>query len=58
VADEGHYTAERLFPSIPDPNALEEGIKRVPGALGCGLFVGLARAVVVGRSGGTEVIEV
>ena len=57
VTDGGHYTADCLFPSIPDPNALEGEINRIPGALECGLFIGLTRAVVVGRSGGTEVIE-
>ena len=57
VSDGGHYTVDCRFVSIPEPAALEEEIKRIPGALECGLFVGLARAVVVGRSGGTEVIE-
>ena len=57
ITDGGHYTIDCLFPSIPDPNALEGEIKRIPGALECGLFVGLVRAVVVGRPGGTEVIE-
>ena len=44
-------------PSIPDPAALEKEIKRIPGALECGLFVNLARAAVVAREEGTEVIE-
>jgi ribose 5-phosphate isomerase A len=57
VTDGGNYTADCRFASIPDPVSLEDEIKRIPGALECGLFVGLARAVVVGRSGGTEVIE-
>ncbi len=57
VTDGGHYTADCQFASIPDPNALEGEIKRIPGALESGLFVGLARSVIVGRSGGTETIE-
>ena len=57
VTDGGNYTADCRFASIPDPISLEDEIRRIPGALECGLFVGLARAVVVGRSGGTEVIE-
>jgi ribose 5-phosphate isomerase A len=57
VTDGGHYTADCQFGSIPDPAALEGEIKSIPGALECGLFVGLASAVVVGREGGTEVIE-
>ena len=57
VTDGGHYTADCRFASISDPNALEVEINRTPGALESGLFVGLARSVVVGRSGGTEIIE-
>ena len=57
VTDGGHYTADCLFPSIPDPVSLEGEIKRVPGALECGLFVGLARVAVVSRADGTRVIE-
>jgi ribose 5-phosphate isomerase A len=57
VTDGGHYTADCRFASIPDPAGLEGEIKRIPGALECGLFVGLAQAVVVGRSDGAETIE-
>ncbi len=57
VTDGGHYTADCQFGSIPDPAALDGEIKSIPGALECGLFVALASAVVVGREGGTEVIE-
>ena len=55
VTDGGHYTADCLFPSIPDPAVLEGEIKRIPGALECGIFVGLALAVVA-RPSGTEAI--
>src|SRR5215211_1022053 len=58
VTDGGHYTADCIFPQIPDPASLEARIKRIPGALECGLFVGLARAAVVARESGVEVIEV
>jgi ribose 5-phosphate isomerase A len=57
VTNGGHYTVDCLFPSIPDPAALEGKIKRIPGALECGLFVGLAQVAVVGCSGGMKVIE-
>jgi ribose 5-phosphate isomerase A len=50
VTDGGNYTADCPFPSIPDPAALEAGIRRIPGALECGLFVGLTRAAVVARA--------
>ena len=57
VTDGGNYTADCLFPSIPDPAALETEIRSIPGALECGLFVGLTRAVVVAREGGVETLE-
>ena len=57
VTDGGHYTADCLFLSIPDPATLEEEIRRIPGALESGLFVGLARSAVVARPDGTEIIE-
>ena len=57
VTDGGHYTADCHFPEIPDPASLEIEIKRIPGALECGLFVGLARAAVVAREGGVEITE-
>jgi ribose 5-phosphate isomerase A len=56
VTDGGHYTADCLFPSIPDPAALEAEVKRIPGALESGLFVGHSRAAVVAREEGIEVI--
>lgn len=52
VTDGGHYTVDCLFPSIEDPAALEAEIKRIPGALECGLFVGIVEAAVVARSSG------
>lgn len=58
VTDGGHYIADcRFAGGIPDPAALEEGIHRIPGALECGLFVGIARAAFVARESGVEVVE-
>ena len=55
VTDGGHYTADCRFDSIPDPASLEVEIKRIPGALECGLFVNLARAAIIATE--SEVIE-
>ena len=57
VTDGAHYTADCLFSEIPDPLSLETEIKRIPGALECGLFVGLAQAAVVAHKDGVEVTE-
>lgn len=57
VTDGGHYTVDCKFPSIHDPAALEREIKEIPGALECGLFVGMMRGAVVARETGVEVME-
>ena len=57
VTDGGHYTLDCAFDGITDPASLEVEIKRIPGALECGLFVGLARAAIVAGKDGTAVIE-
>ena len=57
VTDGGHYTADCRFDSIPDPTSLETEIKKIPGALECGLFVDIARAAVVAGKNGTHTIE-
>lgn len=57
VTDGGHYTVDCLFPSIPDPGALEAEIRHIPGALESGLFVGLTKVAVVAHEDRTEVIE-
>ena len=58
VTDGGHYTADCLFPDgIPDPGTLETEIKRIPGALETGLFIGLVHAAVVARPEGAEIME-
>jgi ribose 5-phosphate isomerase A len=57
VTDGGHYTADCAFEKIPDPASLEVEIKHIPGALECGLFVGLARVAVVAGESRTDVIE-
>lgn len=57
VTDEGHYILDAAFGAIDDPERLAAVIDGVPGVVGHGLFIGLAHALVVGRSGGVDVIE-
>ena len=56
VTDGDNYTVDCAFRSIPDPAALETEIKRIPGALECGLFVSLARTAFVAREDGVSVL--
>ena len=55
LTDGGHYTVDCLFPDIEDPGSLEVEIKSIPGALECGLFVGLVREAFVARDSGSGV---
>jgi ribose 5-phosphate isomerase A len=57
VTDGGHYTADCAFDGIGDPAALEADIRAIPGALECGLFVGLALAAVVADGEGVRILE-
>ncbi|QIN83791.1 ribose-5-phosphate isomerase RpiA [Rubrobacter tropicus] len=57
VTDGGHYTADCAFGPIQDPPTLEAAIKNIPGALECGLFIGLARAAVIADQNGVRTIE-
>lgn len=57
ITDGGHYTLDCHFDEIADPKSLEEEIKRIPGALESGLFVGLAKAAVVAGGSGVNVTE-
>ena len=57
VTDGGHYTADCAFEGMGDPAALETAIRSIPGALECGLFVGLAFAAVVAGEDGVSVLE-
>lgn len=57
VTDGGHYTVDCLFDTIPNPDELEDAIRNIPGALECGLFVGLSRAAVIAGDHGVEILE-
>ena len=58
VTDGGHYTADCLVAGgITDPAALEDEIRRIPGAIESGLFVGLAFSAVVAHESGVEILE-
>lgn len=55
--DGGHYTIDCSFGAITGPEALEIEIKKIPGALECGLFTGITLAAVIGREERAEVIK-
>ena len=57
VTDGGHFTVDCTFGPIPDPASLEVEVKRIPGALECGIFVDVARVAYVAKEEGTDIME-
>jgi ribose 5-phosphate isomerase A len=47
VTDQGNLILDVRFAEIPDPAGMERALKMIPGTLENGLFVGLARRVLV-----------
>ncbi|MFP8874516.1 MAG: ribose-5-phosphate isomerase RpiA [Myxococcota bacterium] len=57
VTDNGNAILDCRIQPIDDPAALDRAIQSIPGAVGTGLFIGMADAVIVGRDGGPEILE-
>jgi ribose 5-phosphate isomerase A len=56
LTDGGHYIVDCAFGSIPDPEGLAARLKALPGVVEHGLFLGLAKAVIVADSSGLRII--
>lgn len=55
VTDGGHWILDCTFPGgFDDPVAAEDRLHGMPAVVETGLFLGMARTVVVGRQGGPE----
>ena len=58
VTDEGHYILDCAIPEGSDLDALDVNLRRVPGVVEHGLFVGLAERALLGTpAGGVEVLQ-
>jgi ribose 5-phosphate isomerase A len=57
VTDGGNHLLDCLFGRIEDPEALDQALKRVPGVVENGLFLGIASAAIVAGPAGVEVLE-
>lgn len=55
--DGGNYIYDCSFGAIADAHALAEAISDIPGVVEHGLFVGIAKVLVIARADGVEVIE-
>jgi ribose 5-phosphate isomerase A len=57
LTDGGHYILDCRCRAIPDAAALGDALKRIVGVVEHGLFVGMARTVIVGRARSADVLE-
>jgi len=56
VTDEGHHILDCSFGRIADPAALARALSDMPGVVEHGLFIGIAKLVLVGK--GNSVAEI
>lgn len=57
VTDQGHLILDAGLGAIPDARMLARALAEVPGVVEHGLFIGLARRVILAGSGGVSVVE-
>ena len=49
VTDEGHHILDCTFGEIPDPAALAQKLRAIPGVVEHGLFIGMAEMALIGE---------
>jgi ribose 5-phosphate isomerase A len=54
ITDEGHHILDCSFGEIPDPPALADALRRIPGIVEHGLFIGMAELALIGKDGGVK----
>ena len=57
VTDGGHYILDCACEAIPDARLVDHALKAIPGVVEHGLFIDLARVVIVGEDGDARVME-
>ena len=57
ITDGGHYILDCACQAIPDARAVDQVLKAIPGVVEDGLFINLARVVIVGEDGEARVME-
>lgn len=58
LTDGGHYILDCACTRIPDPEDAAERLAAIPGVVEHGLFINLARLLIVGEDDGAKVMEV
>jgi len=57
VTDGGHWILDASLGRIPDPKAVASALSVIPGVVEHGLFIGLARVVILAGLSGIRVVE-
>jgi ribose 5-phosphate isomerase A len=57
VTDQGNLVVDCAFGTIPEPEVLAFALKRVPGVVEHGLFLGLADLAIVAGGGGVKALR-
>lgn len=57
ITDGGNYVLDCKCRRIPDAPALADRLKRIVGVVEHGLFIGMARTVIVGKARSADVLE-
>jgi ribose 5-phosphate isomerase A len=57
ITDGGNYILDAHAERIAKPEALADALKRIPGVVEHGLFIGMARTVILGKAKGVEIRE-
>jgi len=57
ITDGGHYILDCACQKLPDPEGVAAALTAIPGVVEHGLFINLARAVIVGEEEGARVLE-
>ena len=57
ITDGGNYIVDAHAKRIPAPEALGAALKAITGVVEHGLFLGLARTVIVGKDKGADIRE-
>jgi ribose 5-phosphate isomerase A len=57
MTDSGNHILDCTFGRIEKPEALDQALKRIPGVVENGLFLGIASAAIIAGPAGIEVLE-
>jgi len=57
ITDQGNFILDCAFGRIPEPEVLAFALKRVPGVVEHGLFLGVADLAIVATANGVQLLQ-